>query len=180
MNVRPANIHPSRPAREYTNPRAKRFGDFYCGVRRLQRPAAKLARSFMSAKNTEMSIGRHAVNAGPFRVRGVGAPRRHTRPRHPSFHVALPATPHAPSDVRVPPAADTTQAAKLPQTAPASNGQPVNRKFLRSYGAGDGNRTRIRGLGSRYSTTEPRPPWGARVKPNRSILWPQGVVPGCW
>ena len=47
-------------------------------------------------------------------------------------------------------------------------------------GAGDGNRTRIRGLGSRYSTTEPRPPCKARVKTNRSILWPQALLfPDC-
>ena len=50
----------------------------------------------------------------------------------------------------------------------------------RIYGAGDGNRTRIRGLGSRYSTTEPRPPCEARVKTNRSILWPQALLfPDC-
>ena len=47
-------------------------------------------------------------------------------------------------------------------------------------GAGDGIRTRIRGLGSRYSTTEPRPPYEARVKTNRSILWPQALLfPDC-
>src|ERR1700676_1300328 len=56
----------------------------------------------------------------------------------------------------------------------------MNKGILRKSGAGDGNRTRIRGLGSRYSTTEPRPPCEARVKTNRSILWPQALLfPDC-
>ena len=30
-------------------------------------------------------------------------------------------------------------------------------RIIKDFGAGDGNRTHVRGLGSRYSTIEPRP-----------------------
>ena len=37
-------------------------------------------------------------------------------------------------------------------------GHPKRREVSET-GAGDGNRTHVRGLGSRYSTIEPRPLW---------------------